>query len=200
MEITAQIVGPFRRPRPAGSVGARPANVRGAMGEVVAVTVVVLLVGGVAALASVRVVAPDRVYVVERLGRPSRTLLPGRHLLIPFVERVRVKVDLREREFRPAPVPVITADNAIVSVGLALRYRILDPVRATYEVSNLQQAILMLTMTRLRSVIGTLDLAQTLAGRTRIVAELTPLLREAVDRWGTEVTYLELTEITPVNA
>lgn len=117
-----------------------------------------------------------------------------------MVETIRAKVDLREQEFRLPPVPVLTVEDAIVSVGLAWRYRILDPVRATYEVSDVQMAISMLTVTRLRTIISRLDLAQTLAGRARIVEELTPLLGESVDRWSTEVTHLELAEITPVTA
>ncbi len=100
------------------------------MGEVVAGTVVILLLCGVAALRSVRLVPPDHAYVVERLGRHPRALSPGRHLLIPMVETIRAKVDLREQEFRLPPVPVLTVEDAIVSVGLAWRYRILDPVRA----------------------------------------------------------------------
>ena len=96
--------------------------------------------------------------VVERLGRYHRTLKPGLNLLVPFIDSVRTKVDMREQVVSFPPQPVITADNLVVSIDTVLYFKVVDPVRATYEIANFLQAIEQLTVTTLRNVIGSMDM------------------------------------------
>src|SRR4029453_17063691 len=102
---------------------------------------------------------------VERLGKYKRTLNPGLNVLVPFVDAVRTKVDMREQVVSFPPQPVITSDNLVVSIDTVLYFKVVDPVRATYEISNFLQAIEQLTVTTLRNVIGSLDLERALTSR-----------------------------------
>ena len=123
-----------------------------------------VLVAGIALIVvvtlsrAVRVVPQQRMDVVERLGRYQRTLKPGLNVLVPFIDAVRTKVDMREQVVSFPPQPVITSDNLVVSIDTVLYFKVVDPVRATYEIANFLQAIEQLTVTTLRNVIGSLDL------------------------------------------
>ena len=117
---------------------------------------------------AVRIVPQQRQDVVERLGKYKRTLNPGLNLLVPFVDAVRTKVDMREQVVSFPPQPVITSDNLVVSIDTVLYFKVVDSVRATYEISNFLQAIEQLTVTTLRNVIGSLDLERALTSREEI--------------------------------
>jgi regulator of protease activity HflC (stomatin/prohibitin superfamily) len=156
----------------------------------------VLFVGSTLARA-VRIVPQASSLIVERLGRYSRTLDPGLHLLIPFVDRVRSTVDLREQVVSFPPQPVITSDNLVVSIDTVIYYQPTDPKAATYEIANYIQGIEQLTVTTLRNVIGSLDLEQTLTSRDNINAQLRGVLDEATGRWGIRVNRVELKAIDP---
>ena len=122
--------------------------------------------------------------VVERLGRYSRTLDAGLHLLIPFVDRVRAGVDLREQVVSFPPQPVITSDNLVVSIDTVIYFQVTEPKSAVYEIANYIQGIEQLTVTTLRNVVGSMDLEQTLTSRDQINGQLRGVLDEATGKLG----------------
>jgi regulator of protease activity HflC (stomatin/prohibitin superfamily) len=145
----------------------------------------------------VRKVPQQRMDVVERLGRYHRTLKPGLNILVPFVDAVRTKVDMREQVVSFPPQPVITADNLSVSIDTVLYFKVVDPVRATYEIANFLQAIEQLTVTTLRNVIGSMDMETALTSRDEINRHLSGVLDETTGRWGIKVTRVEIKAIEP---
>ncbi len=146
---------------------------------------------------AVRIVPQAEAFVVERLGRYSRTLDAGLHLLVPFVDRVRAKVDLREQVVSFPPQPVITSDNLVVSIDTVIYFQVTEPRAAVYEIANYYVGIEQLTVTTLRNVIGTMDLEQTLTSRDQINGQLRGVLDEATGKWGIRVNRVELKAIDP---
>jgi regulator of protease activity HflC (stomatin/prohibitin superfamily) len=146
---------------------------------------------------AVRIVPQATAVIVERLGRFHRTLDAGLHFLIPFMDRIRARVDLREQVVSFPPQPVITSDNLVVSIDTVIYYQPTDPKAATYEIANYIQGIEQLTVTTLRNVIGSLDLEQTLTSRDQINAQLRGVLDDATGRWGIRVNRVELKAIDP---
>src|SRR5919199_2541743 len=146
---------------------------------------------------SVRTVPQQRMDVVERLGKYKRTLSPGLNILVPFIDAVRTKGDMREQVVSFPPQPVITSDNLVVSIDTVLYFRVVDPVRATYEIANFLQAIEQLTVTTLRNVIGSLDLGRALTSREEINRHLSSVMDETTGRWGIKVTRVEIKAIEP---
>src|SRR5258705_6993871 len=144
---------------------------------------------------AVRVVPQQRMDVVERLGRYQRPLKPGLNIRVPFVDAVRTRGDMREQVVSFPPQPVITSDNLVVSIDTVLYFRVVDPVRATYEIANFLQAIEQLTVTTLRNVIGSLDLERALTSREDINRHLSRVLDETTGRWGIKVTGVEIKAI-----
>jgi regulator of protease activity HflC (stomatin/prohibitin superfamily) len=168
------------------------------MEAVIGVLIIVIVVFAIVTLLrSVRIVPQQRMDVVERLGKYKRTLSPGLNLLIPFVDAVRSKVDMREQVVSFPPQPVITSDNLVVSIDTVLYFKVVDSVRATYEISNFLQAIEQLTVTTLRNVIGSLDLERALTSREEINRHLSTTLDETTGRWGIKVTRVEIKAIEP---
>jgi regulator of protease activity HflC (stomatin/prohibitin superfamily) len=146
---------------------------------------------------SVRVIRQQQVALVERLGKFRRTLDSGPHLLVPWIDRVRYMIDLREAVVPFPPQGVITEDNLMVNIDSVIYYQVVDPVRAAYEAQNYIQAIEQLTMTTLRNIIGGLDLEQTLTSREEINQKLRAVLDEATGKWGIKVNRVELRSIEP---
>jgi regulator of protease activity HflC (stomatin/prohibitin superfamily) len=146
---------------------------------------------------TVRVIPQARAGVVERLGRYSRTLTPGLTLVIPFVDRVRPLLDLREQVVSFDPQPVITQDNLVVNIDSVIYYQITDPKAATYEIANPVDAIDVLTVTTLRNVIGGMTLEQTLTSRDSINDQLRGILDDATGKWGIRVHRVELKAVDP---
>ncbi|HEX5597543.1 MAG TPA: SPFH domain-containing protein [Micromonosporaceae bacterium] len=166
--------------------------------EMIAVVVgAIALVTVITLVRAVRIVPQQRMDVVERLGRYKKTLSPGLNLLVPFVDAVRTKVDMREQVVSFPPQPVITSDNLVVSIDTVLYFKVVDPVRATYEIANFLQAIEQLTVTTLRNVIGSLDLERALTSREEINRHLSGVLDETTGRWGIKVTRVEIKAIEP---
>jgi regulator of protease activity HflC (stomatin/prohibitin superfamily) len=155
------------------------------------------LIIGVTVLRAVRIVPQQRMDVVERLGRYRRVLSPGLNMLVPFVDSVRNKLDMREQVVNFLPQPVITSDNLVVSIDTVLYFKVVDPVRATYEIASYLQAIEQLTVTTLRNVIGSLDLEKALTSREEINRHLSGVLDETTGRWGIKVTRVEIKAIEP---
>jgi regulator of protease activity HflC (stomatin/prohibitin superfamily) len=146
---------------------------------------------------TVRIVPQARAGVVERLGRYSRTLSPGLTLVVPFVDRIRDMIDLREQVVSFDPQPVITEDNLVVSIDSVIYFQVTDPKAATYEIANYIQAIEQLTVTTLRNVIGGMSLEKTLTSRDGINSELRGVLDDATGKWGIRVNRVELKAIDP---
>ena len=151
----------------------------------------------IAIFRAVRIVKQSTAIIVERLGRFQAAYGAGMHFLVPFVDRVRNVMDLREQVVSFPPQPVITSDNLVVSIDSVVYYQITDPMRATYEISNYLQAIEQLTVTTLRNVVGSMDLEQTLTSRDQINGQLRGVLDQATGRWGIRVNSVELKSIDP---
>ncbi|SDD68744.1 SPFH domain-containing protein [Glycomyces harbinensis] len=146
---------------------------------------------------SIKIVPQQWNYIIERLGKYRRTLEPGPRLLVPFVDNVRAKVDLRERVVNFPPQPVITADNLGVQIDTVLYYIITQPTAAVYNIDDYLAGVEQLTTTTLRNVVGSLDLEKTLTSREEINARLAAELDKATDKWGLKVTRVELRSIEP---
>lgn len=146
---------------------------------------------------SIRIVPQAGALIIERLGRYQSTMYAGLHFLIPFIDRIRAGVDLRERVVPFQPQPVITSDNLVVSIDTVIYYQVTDPKAATYEIADYIQAIEQLTVTTLRNIIGSMDLEQTLTSRDQINGRLRGVLDEATGRWGIRVNRVELKAIDP---
>src|SRR4051794_31666760 len=162
--------------------------------------IVLLVVAGLVLLTlarTVRIVPQARAGVVERLGRYSRTLTPGLTIVVPFVDRIRDMMDLREQVVSFDPQPVITEDNLVVSIDTVIYFQVTDAKAATYEIANYIQGIEQLTVTTLRNVIGGMALEKTLTSRDEINNQLRGVLDEATGKWGIRVNPVELKAIDP---
>jgi regulator of protease activity HflC (stomatin/prohibitin superfamily) len=148
-------------------------------------------------LRAVRIIPQAKAGVVERLGKYHRTLTPGLAIVIPYVDRVRPLIDMREQVVSFAPQPVITEDNVVVQIDSVLYYTINDARAVTYEIANHLQAIEQLTTTTLRNVIGGLTLEKALTSRDEINTALRIVLDEATGKWGIRVNRVELKAIDP---
>ncbi len=145
----------------------------------------------------IRIIPQARAGIVERLGRFQRTLNPGLALIIPFVDRLRPLLDLREQVVSFPPQPVITEDNLVVNIDTVIYYQVSDPKAATYEIADYIAGIEQLTVTTLRNVIGGMSLEATLTSRDEINAALRGVLDEATGKWGIRVGRVELKAIDP---
>jgi regulator of protease activity HflC (stomatin/prohibitin superfamily) len=161
------------------------------------VIAVLILLAIVVLLRYIRIVPQAFAGVVERLGRYSRTLDSGLHVLVPFLDSLKPLVDLRETVITFPPQPVITEDNVTINIDTVIYYQVTDPVRATYEVANLILAMEQLAITALRNVVGSLTLEETLTSRDKINAELRIVMDEATEKWGVRVNRIELKSIDP---
>jgi regulator of protease activity HflC (stomatin/prohibitin superfamily) len=162
------------------------------------IAVVVLVVAVlVTVVRTVRIVPQARARNVERFGRYRKTLEPGMNFIIPFVDRVKPLIDLREQVVSFTGQPVITEDNLVVQIDTVLFFQVTDPKAADYEIVDYIQAIEQLTATMLRSVIGSMDLEQTLTSRDKINTLLRGVLDDASGKWGIRVTRVEIKAIDP---
>jgi regulator of protease activity HflC (stomatin/prohibitin superfamily) len=165
------------------------------------VALIVILVVAVFVVAtlsrSIRIVPQARARVVERLGRYHRTLTPGMALVVPFIDRLRPLIDLREQVVSFPPQPVITEDNLVVNIDSVIYFQVTDAKSASYEIANYIQAIEQLTVTTLRNVIGGMALEKTLTSRDEINNQLRGVLDEATGMWGIRVNRVELKAIDP---
>jgi regulator of protease activity HflC (stomatin/prohibitin superfamily) len=162
---------------------------------IVAVVIVALVVLGVTR--TVRIVPQARARNIERFGRYRKTLEPGMNFIIPFVDRVKPLIDLREQVVAFKGQPVITEDNLVVHIDTVLFFQVTDPRAADYEIVNYIQAIEQITATMLRSVIGNMDLEETLTSRDKINTMLRGVLDDASGKWGLRVTRVEIKAIDP---
>ena len=145
---------------------------------------------------AVKIIQQYQQGLIERFGRYRKTLDPGLHMIIPFIEKIR-KIDMREQVVDVQPQEVITKDNVVVTVDAVVYYQATDPVKLSYNVANFILAATKLAQTNLRNVIGDMDLDQALTSRETINTELREILDEATDVWGTRVVRVEIQRIDP---
>ena len=161
------------------------------------VLIVVLVIALITVAKSVTIIHQAEKGLVERLGRYKETLEPGLRFLIPFIDSLRARVDMRETVLDIQPQPVITRDNVTVTVDAVVYYFVTEAKAVQYEVANFYAAVSKLTQTNIRNVIGEMTLDETLTSRERINTVLQNTLDEATDKWGVKVTRVEVKEIEP---
>ncbi len=163
--------------------------------DIFAIAFVLLVI--VTLFAGVKTVPQGYDWTIERFGKYTRTLAPGLNLIIPYFDRVGRKMNMMEQVISIPEQEVITKDNATVTVDGVAFYQVFDAAKASYEVSNLDQAIIVLTMTNIRSVMGSMDLDQVLSHRDEINERLLRVVDAAVSPWGLKVNRIEIKDIVP---
>ncbi|WP_350349922.1 SPFH domain-containing protein [Agromyces sp. G08B096] len=165
---------------------------------IVTIVVIAIVIFVIVVLArSIRIIPQAYSGVVERLGRYHKTLTPGLNVLVPFIDRLRPLVDMREQVVSFPPQPVITEDNLVVSIDTVVYFQVTDARAATYEIANYLGAVEQLTTTTLRNVVGGLNLEEALTSRDNINGQLRIVLDEATGKWGIRVSRVELKAIDP---
>ncbi|MTA80585.1 MAG: SPFH/Band 7/PHB domain protein, partial [Actinobacteria bacterium] len=161
------------------------------------VLVLLVLIFGVVLSRAIRIIPQASTGLVERLGRYHRTIGAGLVIIIPFIDRLKPLIDMRERVVSFPPQPVITEDNLVVSIDTVIYFQVTEPKSAIYEIENYIQGIEQLTVTTLRNVVGSLDLEAALTSRDSINTALRVVLDDATGKWGVRVNRVEIKAIDP---
>ena len=161
------------------------------------VFIVLLVFVLIIAFKSIKIVNKSEVLIVERLGKYHKTATSGLNIIIPFLDKVRARVDLREQIMDVPPQRVITKDNVTIAIDTVVFYQITEPHKAVYEIQNLRVAIQNLTTTTMRDVVGKMDLDSTFSSRAQINEQLSAILDEGTEKWGCKVYRVEIKDIDP---
>ena len=159
--------------------------------------IVLLVIILVIAVKSIKVVRQSEVYIIERLGKFHKIADAGLTIIIPFVDRVRSVVSLKQQTMDVPPQNVITKDNVTITIDTVVFYKVTDPAKAVYEIQSLKKGIEYLAITTIRDIVGNMDLDSTFSSRDSINEQLRAILDEATDQWGCKIDRVEIKDITP---
>jgi regulator of protease activity HflC (stomatin/prohibitin superfamily) len=157
----------------------------------------VLVIVAVIALLTIKVVKQSEVYVIERFGKYHQTAQAGLNFILPFIDKVRAIVSMKQQTMDIPPQGVITKDNVTITIDTVVFYQIIDPVKAVYEIESLQKGIGYIAITTIRDIVGKTDLDSTFSSRDSINAQLRQVLDDATDRWGCKIDRVEIKDIKP---
>ncbi len=159
--------------------------------------IILIIIVGIVAFASIKVVRQSEVRIIERFGKYNFTAEAGLNFILPFVDKVRAVVSLKQQTMDVTPQSVITKDNVTIIIDTVVFYQIIDPVKAVYEIESLQKGIAYIAITTIRDIVGKMDLDNTFSSRDEINTKLRDVLDEATDKWGCKVDRVEIKDIKP---
>ena len=159
--------------------------------------IILLVIVVIIALKTIKIVKQAEVYIIERLGKFHKVADAGLTIIIPFVDRVRSVVSLKQQTMDVPPQGVITKDNVTITIDTVVFYKVTDPAKAVYEIQSLKKGIEYLAITTIRDIVGKMDLDSTFSSRDMINEELRAILDEATDQWGCKIDRVEIKDITP---